>query len=148
MVINHNMSALYSNRQLGVTNLGLTKDMEKLSSGEKINRAGDDGADHIVYTFPNGRIELDRAGTNSNGEVAYRSADGSSRVTVNQLSGLNDTTPASIYVNPQVSGNGKYEAVAVARFTSSAPSAHMRPTAWQMLRPRRVTSASINSFLR
>ena len=44
MVINHNMSALYSNRQLGVTNQGLQKDMEKLSSGERINRAGDDAS--------------------------------------------------------------------------------------------------------
>ena len=44
MVINHNMSALFANRQLGVTNLSLKKDMEKLSSGEKINRAGDDAS--------------------------------------------------------------------------------------------------------
>ena len=29
MVINHNMSAMYANRQLGVTGLGLSKDMEK-----------------------------------------------------------------------------------------------------------------------
>ena len=44
MVINHNMSAMYANRQLGVTGLGLSKDMEKLSSGERINRAGDDAS--------------------------------------------------------------------------------------------------------
>jgi flagellin len=35
MVINHNMSAMFSNRALGVTQTSLTKDMEKLSSGEK-----------------------------------------------------------------------------------------------------------------
>ena len=44
MVINHNMSALYADRQLGVTQLDLTKDMEKLSSGLRINRAGDDAS--------------------------------------------------------------------------------------------------------
>ena len=44
MVINHNMSAMFSNRQLGVTQLANSKDMEKLSSGEKINRAGDDAS--------------------------------------------------------------------------------------------------------
>ena len=44
MVINHNMSALYANRQLGVSGLNTSKDMEKLSSGERINRAGDDAS--------------------------------------------------------------------------------------------------------
>ena len=44
MVINHNMSAMFANRQLGVTGLSLSKDMEKLSSGERINRAGDDAS--------------------------------------------------------------------------------------------------------
>jgi len=44
MIINHNMSAIYADRQLGVTQLDLTKNMEKLSSGLKINRAGDDAS--------------------------------------------------------------------------------------------------------
>jgi flagellin len=44
MVINHNMSALYADRQLGVTQGELTKNMEKLSSGLRINRAGDDAS--------------------------------------------------------------------------------------------------------
>ena len=44
MVINHNMSAMFSNRSLGVTQGSLTKDMEKLSSGQRINRAGDDAS--------------------------------------------------------------------------------------------------------
>jgi flagellin len=44
MIINHNMSALYADRQLGVTQLALTKNMEKLSSGMRINRAGDDAS--------------------------------------------------------------------------------------------------------
>ncbi len=44
MVINHNMSALFASRQLGVTGVSLAKDMEKLSSGERINRAGYDAS--------------------------------------------------------------------------------------------------------
>lgn len=44
MIINHNMSALNANRQLGVAETDLTKNMEKLSSGLRINRAGDDAS--------------------------------------------------------------------------------------------------------
>ncbi|MCL2806402.1 MAG: flagellin [Treponema sp.] len=44
MIINHNMSAIYADRQLGVTQETLTKNMEKLSSGMRINRAGDDAS--------------------------------------------------------------------------------------------------------
>jgi flagellin len=44
MIINHNMSALFADRQLGVTQESLTKNMEKLSSGMRINRAGDDAS--------------------------------------------------------------------------------------------------------
>ncbi|MDR0502317.1 MAG: flagellin [Treponema sp.] len=44
MIINHNMSAIYADRQLGVTQSDLTKNMEKLSSGLRINRAGDDAS--------------------------------------------------------------------------------------------------------
>jgi len=44
MVINHNMSAIYADRQLGVTQSTLTKNIEKLSSGMRINRAGDDAS--------------------------------------------------------------------------------------------------------
>ena len=44
MIINHNMSSLYANRLLGISNDNIMKNMEKLSSGEKINRAGDDAS--------------------------------------------------------------------------------------------------------
>lgn len=44
MIINHNMSSLFANRQLGITGENLTKNMEKLSSGESINRAGDNAS--------------------------------------------------------------------------------------------------------
>ena len=44
MIINHNMSAIYASRQEGITGANLQKNMEKLSSGEQINRAGDDAS--------------------------------------------------------------------------------------------------------
>ncbi|MDR1446947.1 MAG: flagellin [Treponema sp.] len=44
MIINHNMSALYANRNLGITQADVSKSIEKLSSGERINRAGDDAS--------------------------------------------------------------------------------------------------------
>ncbi len=44
MIINHNMSAIFANRQLKVNNWSLDKNMEKLSSGSRIARAGDDAS--------------------------------------------------------------------------------------------------------
>ncbi len=44
MIINHNMSAMYANRQLGVSGSELGKNLEKLSSGMRINKAGDDAS--------------------------------------------------------------------------------------------------------
>jgi flagellin len=44
MIINHNMSALFAERQLKFNNLDADKDLERLSSGQRINRAGDDAS--------------------------------------------------------------------------------------------------------
>ena len=44
MVIQHNLQAQNTNRQLGVTGGVLSKSTEKLSSGYRINRAADDAA--------------------------------------------------------------------------------------------------------
>jgi len=44
MIINHNMSAIYANRILKFQNLAVDKDIAKLSSGERIVRAGDDAS--------------------------------------------------------------------------------------------------------
>ncbi|MDR2535797.1 MAG: flagellin [Treponema sp.] len=44
MIINHNMSALYANRTLGVTQANVAEDIAKLSSGQRINKAGDDAS--------------------------------------------------------------------------------------------------------
>jgi flagellin len=44
MIINHNLSALFANRQLGVNEASSARTTEKLSSGQRINRAGDDAS--------------------------------------------------------------------------------------------------------
>ena len=44
MIINHNMSAIFAHRQLKNNDLNVTKNMEKLSSGLRITRAGDDAS--------------------------------------------------------------------------------------------------------
>jgi flagellin len=44
MIINHNMSAINANRVLKFTHWDVAKSMEKLSSGERINKSGDDAS--------------------------------------------------------------------------------------------------------
>ena len=44
MIVQHNLTAMNSNRQLGITTSAQSKSSEKLSSGYRINRAGDDAA--------------------------------------------------------------------------------------------------------
>lgn len=44
MIINHNASAAFANRTLGTRNAAVTQNIESLSSGQRINRAGDDAS--------------------------------------------------------------------------------------------------------
>ena len=72
MVINHNMSAMFANRQLGVTGLSLNKDMEKLSSGERINRAGDDASGLAVSEKMRSQIRgLHQASQNCSNGISF-----------------------------------------------------------------------------
>ncbi|MGH1506413.1 MAG: flagellin, partial [Acidimicrobiales bacterium] len=48
MRINNNVMAYNANRNLGMSNTGLGKSLEKLSSGYRINRAGDDAAGLVI----------------------------------------------------------------------------------------------------
>ncbi|HOE08956.1 MAG TPA: flagellin [Treponemataceae bacterium] len=72
MVINHNMSAMYSNRTLGVTNSRSAKDMERLSSGMKINRAGDDASGLAVSEKMRSQIRgLNQASQNASNAISF-----------------------------------------------------------------------------
>ncbi|HNV46570.1 MAG TPA: flagellin, partial [Spirochaetota bacterium] len=44
MIINHNMSAINANRSLKFTSWEVGKSMQKLASGLRINKAGDDAS--------------------------------------------------------------------------------------------------------
>ncbi|MCK4541455.1 MAG: flagellin [Spirochaetales bacterium] len=72
MIINHNMSAMYANRQLGVMDLSVNKNIEKLSSGMRINRAGDDASGLAVSEKLRGQIRgLNQAERNIQNGVAF-----------------------------------------------------------------------------
>lgn len=56
MRINNNMLAMNTHRQLGISNTAGAKSMEKLSSGFRINRAGDDAAGLAISEKMRGQI--------------------------------------------------------------------------------------------
>jgi flagellin len=66
MIVQHNMAAANTNRQLGITTGHLGKSTEKLSSGYRINRAGDDAAGLSISEKMRGQIRgLEQASTNA-----------------------------------------------------------------------------------
>jgi flagellin len=66
MTVQHNMTAMNANRQLGISNSNLAKSTEKLSSGYKINRAGDNAAGLAISEKMRGQIRgLDQASSNA-----------------------------------------------------------------------------------
>lgn len=66
MIINHNISALNTHRQLGANNNAVSASLEKLSSGLKINRAGDDAAGLAISEKMRGQIRgLEMASKNA-----------------------------------------------------------------------------------
>jgi len=72
MIINHNISAMYANRQLGVNGLSVDKGMEKLSSGMRINRAGDDASGLAVSEKMRSQIRgLNQASKNAANGVSF-----------------------------------------------------------------------------
>jgi len=72
MIINHNMSAIFAQRQLKFNNMAVDKDMEKLSSGYRINRAGDDASGLAVSEKMRSQIRgLRRAEKNAEDGVSF-----------------------------------------------------------------------------
>ncbi|HAC31926.1 MAG TPA: flagellin [Treponema sp.] len=72
MVINHNMSAQFAQRSTGLTELSNTKNMEKLSSGMKINRAGDDASGLAVSEKMRAQIRgMNQASTNAQNGISF-----------------------------------------------------------------------------
>lgn len=72
MIINHNMSSLFASRYEGMNASGLQKSMEKLSSGEKINRAGDDASGLSISEKMRSQIRgLNQASRNIGDAVSF-----------------------------------------------------------------------------
>lgn len=78
MIVQHNMSALNTNRQLSITNTNVSKSTEKLSSGYRINRASDDAAGLSISEKMRAQIRgLKQASTNAqDGQSLIQTAEG------------------------------------------------------------------------
>ena len=79
MIINHNMPALNTYRQLSANNFNTQKSLEKLSSGLRINKAGDDAAGLAISEKMRGQIRgLDQAARNAQDGISLiNTAEGS-----------------------------------------------------------------------
>ncbi len=72
MIINHNMSALFAQNKLGQTNKALTRSMEALASGLRINRAGDDASGLAVSEKMRAQIRgLQQASRNAANGISF-----------------------------------------------------------------------------
>ena len=72
MIINHNMSALNAQRVQGDSVKEVTKSMEKLASGMRINRAGDDASGLAVSEKMRAQIRgLNQASRNANDGISF-----------------------------------------------------------------------------
>lgn len=87
MIINHNMNALNAHRNMNVNNTAAGKSMEKLSSGLRINRAGDDAAGLAISEKMRGQIRgLTQSSRNSaDGISMIQTAEGALNETTNIL---------------------------------------------------------------
>jgi flagellin len=103
MRIQHNISALNANRMLGINNDKVSKNLEKLSSGYKINRAGDDAAGLAISEKMRGQIRgLDQATNNANDGISLvQTAEGALNETASILQRMKELATQS--------SNGTYQ---------------------------------------
>ena len=87
MVIQHNIAAINSYRNLGTNQSALSKNLEKLSSGYKINRAGDDAAGLAISETMRSQINgLNQAVNNANDAIGLiQTAEGAMTETHSML---------------------------------------------------------------
>jgi flagellin len=97
MVVQHNMAAANTNRQLGVTGSNLARSTEKLSSGYKINRAGDNAAGLTISEKMRGQIRgLDAASANAQDGISLiQTAEGALNETQSILQRMRELTVQS-----------------------------------------------------
>lgn len=94
MIINHNMNALNAHRNMGINNTQAGKSMEKLSSGLRINRAGDDAAGLSISEKMRGQIRgLEQASRNSQDGISMiQTAEGALNETHSILQRMRELT--------------------------------------------------------
>jgi flagellin len=94
MVVQHNMAAANTNRQLGITGNNIAKSTEKLSSGYKINRAGDNAAGLTISEKMRGQIRgLEQASTNAQDGISLiQTAEGALNETQSILQRMRELT--------------------------------------------------------
>lgn len=92
MVVQHNLSASNTNRQLGITTGALSKSTEKLSSGYKINRAADDAAGLSISEKMRSQIRgLDQASDNAQDGISLiQTAEGALNEIHSMLQRMNE----------------------------------------------------------
>lgn len=92
MVVQHNMTAMNANRQLGITTSAQAKSTEKLSSGYRINRAADDAAGLTISEKMRSQIRgLNKASSNAQDGVSLvQVAEGALNETHSILQRMNE----------------------------------------------------------
>ena len=92
MVVQHNLQAANTNRQLGITTSAQAKSTEKLSSGYKINRAADDAAGLSISEKMRSQIRgLNKASSNAQDGVSLvQTAEGALNETHSILQRMNE----------------------------------------------------------
>ncbi|MDH4618254.1 flagellin [Brevibacillus sp. AY1] len=106
MIIQHNMSAINTHRQLGVNGNNLGKNVEKLSSGYRINRAADDAAGLSISERMRGQIRgMEQASRNSQDGISLiQTAEGALQTVNNMLVRIKEIATQS--------ANGTYDSAA------------------------------------
>jgi len=97
MIINHNMSAAFSNRLLGERGHEVQQSIEKLSSGERINKGGDDASGLAVSEKMRAQVRgLNQASQNiSNGVSFIQTTEGYLRSTTDVLQRMRELSVQS-----------------------------------------------------
>ncbi len=114
MVVQHNLTAMNSNRMLGLTTTSLAKSTEKLSSGYRVNRAADDAAGLAMSEKMRRQVRgLTQASSNAqDGISAVQTAEGALNEVHDMLQRMNElaikaanatnTTEDKSYINSEV----------------------------------------------
>jgi flagellin len=94
MIVNHNLNAMNAHRQLGINATNLAKNTEKLSSGQRINRAADDAAGLAISETMRNQIKgLSQASRNSQDGISLiQTAEGALQETHEMLKRMRELT--------------------------------------------------------